>query len=131
MFGKENLLDILNKIEGHKTRMKELHWSSPSHSLHIIIDEYSGAFAEFEDAITENATPLLGFVRAGELNPVLPEETEFEAQLEAIRGILSVMKTMCGEDNMWSGLVNLIDDFWTTTNRYIYLAKICKHEAAE
>ena len=128
MLTKEKLLDIINKLEGHKTRLKELHWSSPSHSFHIIIDEFSDHISEFEDNFVENSIALLDFVYPGELNPVLPEETDFESELEAIRGILSSIKTEC-EDKLWSGVINLVDDFWTTVNRYIYLAKISSHQA--
>ena len=128
MFDKEKLVEVLNKIEGHKTRLKELHWSSPSHSFHIIIDEFSAALAEFEDGLAENSIALLDFVRPGDLNPVLPEETDFESDLEAIRAILSGIKADC-EDTYWSGVINLVDDFWTTVNRYIYLAKISSHQA--
>jgi len=128
MFTKEKLIEVINKLEGHKTRLKELHWSSPSHSFHIIIDEFSDSIAEFEDNLVENSIALLDFVYPGELNPVLPDEKDFETQLEAIRGILSYLKTEC-DDKFWSGVINLVDDFWTTVNRYVYLAKISSHQA--
>lgn len=128
MFNKEKLVDVLNKLEGHKTRLKELHWSSPSRSFHVIIDEFSSEIAEFEDALAENSIALLDFVFPGDLNPVLPQEKDFESELEAIRAILSGIKADCNE-NYWSGVVNLVDDFWTTVNKYIYLAKITSHQA--
>lgn len=130
MFNKEKLVEVINKIEGHKTRLKELHWSSPSHSFHIIIDEFSGELAEFEDALAENSIALLDFVYPGDLNPELPKEKDFESDLEAIRALLSSLKSEC-EDKCWSGVINLIDDFWTTVNRYIYLAKISSHQAEQ
>ena len=127
---KEKLIEIINKLEGHKTRLKELHWSAPSHSIHVITDEFSDELSKFEDDLTENAIALLDFVYPGDLNPVLPEEKDFEKQLEAIRGILSLIKSEC-EDKFWSGIINLVDDFWTTVNRYIYLAKISTHQAEQ
>jgi len=126
---KKFIISTINKIEGHKTRLKELHWSSPSHSIHVIVDDFSDELAKFEDDFVENSSALLGFIYPGELNPELPEETEFEADLESIRGILSGIKSECSEEMMWSGIINLVDDFWTTVNKYIYLAKISKHEA--
>ena len=125
---KEYLISVIGRLEGYKTRLKELHWSSPSHSIHIITDEFSEELGKFEDDLAENAIALLGFVYPGDLKPVLPEETEFEAFLVSLRGLISGVKSE-SEDQMWSGLVNIIDDFWSTLNRYIYLAKISKHEA--
>ena len=126
---KKFLVSVINKLEGHKTRLKELHWSSPSHSIHVVIDDFSSEIAEFEDAFAENSMALLGFIGPGELSPILPGEKEFEEDLEAIRGLLGSIKKECGDEMMWSGVVNLVDDFWTTVNKYIYLSKICKHEA--
>ena len=79
MFNKEKLVEVLGKIEGHKTRLKELHWSSPSRSMHVIIDDFSSELAEFEDALAENSIALLDFVYTGDLSPKLPEETDFES----------------------------------------------------
>ena len=126
---KKFLLSVIGRIEGYKTRLKELHWSSPSHSIHVVIDDFSSEIAEFEDALAENSMALLGFIYPGELNPELPGEKEFEALLESVRGLLGAIKKECGEDMMWSGVINLVDDFWTTTNRFVYLSKICKREA--
>ena len=30
----------------------------------------------------------------------------------------------------WTGIINRVDDFFETLNKYIYLIKICKHSAA-
>lgn len=123
------LLSMIGKLEGYKTRLKELHWSSPSHSIHVIIDDFSSELAEFEDALAENSMALLDFIYPGELTPELPKEKEFGEVLESIRGFLGTIKKVCGDDMMWSGVINLVDDFWTTTNKFIYLLKICKHKA--
>lgn len=127
---KDFLLGVIGKLEGAKTRMKELHWSSSSHSLHIITDDFSDELGKFEDDMVENAIALIGFVYPGEVNGISPEAIEFEALLEEIRGILSGIKTEC-KDQYWSGLINIVDDFWSTVNRYIYLAKVTKGEATK
>ena len=125
---KKYFINVINKLEGYKTRLKELHWSSPSRSFHVIIDEFSEEIANFEDAFVENSITLVGFVYAGDLNPILPKEMDFETNLGAIRGLLSSIKDEC-TDQMWSGVINLVDDFWSVVGKYIYLAKITNHEA--
>ena len=63
---------------------------------------------------------LLDFVYPGDLSPELPEETDFESDLEAIRAILTGLKADC-EETYWSGVINLVDDFWTTVKQ-VYLS---------
>jgi len=125
---KELLIKTINQIEGYGTRLKELHWSSSSRSLHVIIDDFQDKLGEFEDAFVENSIALLGFVYPGDLSPVLPTPTEYEELLENIRGmVISIKREL--DDLAWGGLVNILDDFHTEVNRAIYLAKITKHEA--
>ena len=125
------ILDLENQFHGIHTRLKELHFSAPTMSLHKLIDDFDGEFQEFDDAIMENAQALWGFIKPGTLNPILPESVEFEDLLLDIRGLLTGIKREAGEELMWTGIINRTDDFFETVNKYVYLVKICKHEAAE
>lgn len=127
----EFILNLENQLHGIHTRLKELHYSAPTMSIHKLIDEFDGEFQEFDDAIMENAQALWGFIKPGDLNPTLPEAIEFEELLEDIRGILVGIKKEAGDDLMWTGIINRTDDFFETVNKYIYLIQICKHKASE
>lgn len=127
----EFIIGLENKFHGIHTRLKELHYSPPTMSIHKLIDEFDDEFQDFDDAVMENAQALWGFIHPGDLNPVLPEAMEFEELLEDIRGILVSIKKESREDFMWTGIINRVDDFFETVNKYIYLIQICKHKAAE
>ena len=118
------ILNLENRLRGIGTRLKELHFSAPSITIHKLIDDYSSDFAEFEDEIMENSQALWGTIKPGELDPVLPEATDFITLLEEVRGILAGIKKEAGEDMMWTGIINIVDEFWSTTNKYIYLQNI-------
>ena len=120
------MVTVENKIQGFSTRIKELHFSAPSYSVHKIIDEFDGEFKKFEDDLMENSQALWGFIEPGELSPVLPESMDFESLLEDIRGLLVNIKKESNDNMMWTGIINLVDDFFTTVNKYIYLIKIVK-----
>lgn len=124
------ILNLENQFHGIHTRLKELHYSSATMSIHKLIDEFDEEFQEFDDAIMENSQALWGFFRPGDLNPTLPKALEFENLLEDIRGILVSIKKEAGDDYMWTGIINRVDDFFEVVNKYIYLIKICKHKAA-
>lgn len=126
----EFILNLENQFHGIHTRLKELHYSAPTMSIHKLVDEFDEEFQEFDDAIMENSQALWGFIHPGDLNPILPEATEFEDLLTDIRGILVSIKKEANDDLMWTGIINRVDDFFETLNKYIYLIKICKHSAA-
>lgn len=128
---KEFFIDLANKLEGYKTRLKELHWASPSHSLHVITDDFSEELGNFEDALIENAIAITDFIFPGELNPILPEAKDFITYLEDLRGVLVSIKREAGDSIMYSGIINRVDDFFEVVNKYIYLAKLTRHDAAK
>lgn len=120
----EFLLNLENKLQGCGTRLKELHWDASSLSMHKLVDDFTAEFREFEDNLMENAQALFGFIEIGSLNPILPEAKTFLELLEDVRGMLVNIKKEAKDSLMWSGIINIVDDFFTTTNKYIYLTKI-------
>lgn len=125
----EFILNLENQFHGIHTRLKELHYSASTMSIHKLVDEFDEEFQEFDDAIMENAQALWGFIKPGSLNPILPKALEFEELLTDIRGILVSVKKEANDDLMWTGIINRVDDFFETINKYIYLIQICKHKA--
>jgi hypothetical protein len=119
------ILGLEGKIHGYHTRLKELHFSAPTYSLHKIIDDFDEELLKFDDEIMEDAQVLFETIQPGEIKPVLPEETEIEALLQAIRGTLADMKTKL-KGNLYTGILNVVDDFWHTVNKTIYLVQIAK-----
>lgn len=123
----EYLLAIEGRLHGYHTRLKELHFSAPTMSLHKVIDDFDSALQEFDDTIMEDAQSIFGFIEPGMINPVLPEETEIEALLRSIRAMLADMKDNL-QEKLYTGIINTVDDFWSELNKTIYLVMICKKE---
>lgn len=121
----EYLLSIENRLHGYHTRLKELHYSAPSYSIHKIIDKFDEELLEFDDTIMEDAQSIFGNIQPGMIQPVLPEEMEIEALLRGIRGMLAEMKDNL-QEKLYTGINNTIDDFWATLNKTIYLIRIAK-----
>lgn len=119
------LVNLENKLHGYHTRLKELHYSAPSYSIHEIIDKFDEELLEFDDSIMEDAQSIFGQIEPGDLNPILPRETEIEALLGAIRADLADMKDKLSE-KLYTGIINEVDDFWHTVNQTIYLIQIAK-----
>lgn len=121
MLNREQMIDLENKLQGFQVRIKELHFSASSLDAHKTIDEFDEEFLEFEDSIMENMQALFDVIEPGTLNPILPEATTFKELLEDIRGVLVSVKKESEDNMMFTGVVNLIDDFFSTVNKYVYL----------
>lgn len=115
-----DIINFINRLEGYKTRWKELHWSAPSMSHHKLCDEISDILSGYEDEIAEDAQGMYGDIQVGEVRPVLPASRDAISLLKEIRADVANMKDKWNS-KMYTGLVNESDDLFHDLNKYIYL----------
>lgn len=125
MINRDYLVSLEGKLTGYHIRLKELHYSAPCMNIHKLTDEFNEELLEFEDAIAENLQPLpnFGVIRVGEIRPEIPEAREFKDLLLSVRGVLADFKKQATEV-MFSGANSIVDEFFATINKYIYLVGI-------
>ena len=85
-------MEVINKLEGIKTRLKELHWNVTKRDLvqHRFIDEVLDEVMSYQDDIAEDLQSFLGVIQIGTLSPILPEEKDLCSVLNCIDKIIKV-----------------------------------------
>ena len=119
----EFIMSLENRLHGYHTRLKELHFSAPNMSTHKLIDEFDEDLLEFDDEVMEDAQAIFGRIKVGMIQPVLPKATNFKDLLIEIRADLVKAKDILSE-KMYTGIINVVDDFFHTVNKNIYLIDI-------
>ena len=119
------IVKTLGQLEGFKTRLKEIHWSSPNMRIHELSDEFTSTVSSFEDHIAELAISLWGEVVPGELKVETPEDTDFLDLLQTVLGKAIEIKRECGTGGlMWTGIESSVDSFIADVQISIYKAKL-------
>lgn len=119
------IVKTLGQLEGFKTRLKEIHWSSPNMRIHELSDEFTSTVSSFEDNIAELAISLWGEVVPGELKVETPEDTDFLDLLQTVLGKAIEIKRECGKGGlMWTGIESSVDSFIADVQISIYKAKL-------
>lgn len=131
----QNVLKIANTLEAFKTNLKSLHFSSPSLSIHkSVTDEFDDELLEFDDNLLENFQGVVNdFIYPDELKATEDYETayDFESYLVNLRGFVISIKRKYNDELLYSGVVNILDDFCQVINRYLYLIRVATHQAAK
>lgn len=118
------ILNFENRLQGYRTRVKELHFSAKKHSIHVILDDFSNELAEYEDEIMEEAQAIHGQYTPGELNPVLPKSLDAESLMKEIRADLANMREFFQKELMYIGLQSETESFFHIVNKTLYLIKL-------
>ena len=123
----EFIMSLENRLHGYHTRLKELHFSAPSMAEHKLIDDFDEDLLEFDDEVMEDAQAIFGRIGVGMIQPILPKAKNFEDLLMEIRADLVKIKDTLTE-KMYTGIINVVDDFFHTVNKTIYLNNIIHKE---
>lgn len=127
----KEILDFENRIQGYKTRVKELHFAAKKHSIHEIMDEFDEELGEFEDSVMEDAQAIHSQYTVGELSPVLPSGMTEDDLLREIRADLITMKEFFEGKPMYTGCLNELEDFFHQVNKTIYLVRLANGGSTE
>lgn len=98
----KEIVNFINKLEGFKTAVKNLHWSSSSLSQHKLFDDVADALADFQDKVSEVYQSIAGRFKLNELKPV---EYEISSPQKFLEDVLSATK------EYYSHIRDLGDDY--------------------
>jgi hypothetical protein len=119
----EYVLEYVKRLEGYRIRIREMHWSAKTHSLHILADSLLEDLESYEDSIAEDFMGLVGYrIQVGAVVPKLPKATEIKALIDEVINDSLVLKSKIENLPAWTGMVNLIDDCVHMLNKSKYLA---------
>ena len=56
-------INFLNKLEGFKTKCKNLHWAAPKKNIHVYLDDFLEILSDYQDSLAEEYQGLLGHMQ--------------------------------------------------------------------
>lgn len=118
----KEIVNFINKLEGFKTAVKNLHWSSSSLSQHKLFDDVADSLADFQDKVSEVYQSIAGRFRLNELKPVSYEISSpqkfLEDVLEATKKFYSSIKDL---DDDYAGMRSDCEAYLSDIQRSQYL----------
>ena len=69
----EFFINFLNRLEGWKTKCKNLHWAAPKKNIHVYLDEFLEILSEYQDSLAEEYQGLLGHMQPNVIKGVVSE----------------------------------------------------------
>lgn len=119
-------LDFINKLEGWKTKCKNLHWAAPKNNIHVRLDEFLEVLSDFQDTLAEGIMGVLG-IHFGP-NDVAGNPGDAESATQFIGQVkeesLSFYSSI-PEDPQYCGLKSETETFIYNVNKYSYLFSLC------
>ena len=117
----EFIVKTLGQIQGYRTRLKELHWSSPNLKIHELVADMTKSLETYEDSLAELSIALWGEIEPGELAVKSSEDYSLKDLLNTLHGKAIEIKRECNKQGLlWSGLESITDSFIVEVETIIF-----------
>ena len=118
----KTILNYVNKLEGYKSSIKELHWDAKSLSQHKLCDDIASLIADFQDQVSEVEQSMSGKLPLGKLNPVKYKPDTLKGfVMDVIDSAQDFRKKLEGMGEDYVGMKSDCESFISDMQRQLYL----------
>lgn len=125
----KKVLDFVNKLEGYKTAIKQLHWDADNMSQHELCDDIAESIAEFQDTVSEVEQSITGKLK---VNSLKPTEYKIKNLKSFVQDVLDETNTFYKEikdmGDTYVGMASDCESFLSDMQRKLYLVNFTLKE---
>lgn len=121
----DNVIEFLNKIEGWKTRCKNLHWSAPKKNVHEYLDEFYAELMMFQDELAEGYMGMEGKLQPNALKGTPCEVLNANDLLVEVKLGVTEFYESLPQEISYKGIASECESFIQTVHKYRYLIGLC------
>lgn len=119
---KQFVLDFINKFEGYKTAIKNLHWNSKNLSQHKLCDDIAQEISGFQDIVSEVEQSINGNLAFNKLKPTKYRITSCKTFMDdVLKTTTAFYKKLQHKGDSYIGLRSECEAFITKIQRLSYL----------
>jgi hypothetical protein len=125
----KKVLSFVNKLEGYKTAIKELHWDADNMSQHQLCDDIADRIADFQDQVSEVEQSITGKLAIGNLKPTSYKVTNLKKFVEDVLDETNTFyKSLEDEGDTYTGMKSDCESFLSDMQRNLYLVNFTMKE---
>lgn len=119
--GNEFFINFLNRLEGWKTKCKNLHWSAPKKNIHVYLDEFLEILSSYQDGLAEGYQGILGKMQPNAIKGT-PSDTldAYSFIAEVKKGTIEFYDKL-PKETVYKGITSECETFIQNINKYDYL----------
>ena len=118
-------ITFLNKLEGWKTKCKNLHWAAPNRSIHVYLDDFLVVLSNYQDGLAEGYMGILGQMPPNVIRGIESSSNDALRFIdEVLSGTLPFYNNI-PEETEYKGITSECETFIQQINKYKYLFKLC------
>ena len=118
-------IDFLNRLEGWKTKCKNLHWAAPKKNIHVYLDEFLEILSDYQDSLAEGYMGILGRMQPNAINGVQSNTLNALDFINEVKLNTLSFYDRLPKETVYKGITSECETFIQNINKYDYLFRLC------
>lgn len=121
----EFFINFLNRLEGWKTKCKNLHWAAPKKNIHVYLDEFLEILSDYQDSLAEEYQGLLGHMQPNVIKGTSSEALNAIDFINEVKSYSYEFYEALSEETPYAGIRSECETFIHNILKYKYLFELC------
>ena len=121
----EFFIEFINKLEGWKTKCKNLHWAAPKKNIHVYLDEFLNILSDYQDSLAEGYMGILGKMQPNVIKGTSSDSLNAIDFINEVRGATITFYGNIPQETIYKGIASECETFIQNINKYKYLFELC------
>lgn len=118
-------IDFINRLEGWKTKCKNLHWAAPKKNIHVYLDEFLEILSDYQDGLAEEYQGLLGHMQPNAVKGTPSDVLNAMDFINEVKVETTKFYENIPEGTVYAGIRSECETFIHNILKYRYLFELC------
>ena len=124
----KKILDYIDKCEGWKTAIKQLHWNADNMSQHQLCDDIADRISDFQDQVSEVEQSIDGNLKFNKLKPTEYKVKNLRTFVQDVLDDTNMFYKSLPNDDNHTGMKSDCESFLSDMQRKLYLVNFTMKE---
>ena len=124
LIGAQFFINFINKLEGFKTKCKNLHWSAPKKNIHVYLDEFLGILSDYQDSVAEDYQGILGHMQPNVIEGIKSQSLNAIDFINEVKIATETFYNSIPDDTCYVGIKSETETFIHNIFKYKYLFEL-------
>ena len=121
-------IDFINRLEGWKTKCKNLHWASFRKNIHTYLDDFLDVLSEYQDGLAEEEMGIYGRMLPNVIVGTASISNTPKEFIQEVKTATLAFYNGLPQDATHAGIRSECETFIHNINKYVYLFSLTDQE---
>ena len=117
----ELFTNFLSRLEGWKTKCKNLHWAAPKRNIHVYLDEFLNILSEYQDSLAEGYMGILGKIQPNAIRGISSDTLNAMDFIDEVKSSTILFYDKIPHETIYKGITSECETFIQNIMKYKYL----------